>query len=309
MPAAAALTALAVGVIAGGPQAVQAAYPRSAASAAARPPGAEGILRTLDLVSFGDPLPGAPIVSPFGLRQLPWEERARLHAGVDIVAPEGAEVQAIGYGVVTRTGADSGYGRYVEVQHLGGLTSFYAHLSAVEPRVTPGRTVGPGEVLGRVGNTGSSTGAHLHFEMRNARGRPLDPAFFIGKHFARAEDWPLRAAAKISPEVRIAFVSNIPESKLALMIARQEAAADEAETRALAEMDAAELVEAKLAVDDAANAPAPPEPAEDGAKPAEATGTDMLRLEVPAPVVEAPPPPPPEPPPHRPTVSRLARPD
>lgn len=183
--------------------------------------------RAVDLASFGDPLPGHGVASPFGLRQLPWESHARLHAGLDIVAPMGEAVRAVGYGVVQRTGTDSGYGRYVELLHLGGVKSFYAHLSGVDAAIRPGSTVGPGQVLGVVGSTGTSTGAHLHFEMRNAAGRPMDPAFFIGKTFARIEDWPLKAAAMISSKVRIAVVSNIPANKLELMLAREEAAADE----------------------------------------------------------------------------------
>jgi hypothetical protein len=237
---AAGLAALFVGLAAGRPQ------PASATPElrpGAKPP-ASIIVRSLDLASFGAPLPGHAPISPFGLRQLPWETRPRLHAGVDIVAPEGTLVQAVAFGEVIRTGTNSGYGNFVEVEHLGGLRSFYAHLSAIAPGIHPGVTVGPGAALGRVGNTGSSTGAHLHFEMRNRRGRPLDPTFFISRKFARLEDWPMRAAAIISSEVHIAVVSNIPESKLLLMIARQEAAADEASMQALAELDQQEAAEA-----------------------------------------------------------------
>jgi hypothetical protein len=257
------------------------------------------VVRSLDLASWGAPLPGHAPISPFGLRQLPWETRPRLHAGVDIVAPEGTVVQAVAFGEVTRAGSDSGYGNFVEVEHLGGLRSFYAHLSAIAAGIRPGATVVPGAALGRVGNTGSSTGAHLHFEMRNRRGRPLDPTFFIGRRFARLEDWPLKAAAMISPRVHIAMVSNIPESKLLLMIARQEAAADEAAMAALVDLDRQEAAEGQapdpaLAALTAFDSPDETEPA---------------KLELPPPPeavtpVEAAPEPPPEPPP----IRRPARP-
>ena len=79
---------------------------------------------------FDAPLPGRVINSPFGLRQLPWEENGRLHEGVDIAAPSGAAVKAAADGVVIRTGISSSYGRFVEIVHKGGLTSLYAHLSA-----------------------------------------------------------------------------------------------------------------------------------------------------------------------------------
>lgn len=95
------------------------------------------------------------VTSPFGQR---W---GRLHDGIDIGAAHGAAVRAVDGGRVTRAGWNGGYGNYVEIDHGGGLVSFYAHLSAVSTR--SGARVGKGELLGRVGNTGASRGAHLHF--------------------------------------------------------------------------------------------------------------------------------------------------
>jgi hypothetical protein len=176
-------------------------------------------------IGFSDPVPGYPVVSPFGLRQLPWEEAGRLHKGVDIAAPMGAPVLAAADGTVTRTGVDAGYGRFVEVAHAGGITSLYGHLSAFRTR--PGAAVKRGQAIGLIGSTGSSTGAHLHFEIHDPEGRALNPEMFLGRSFMRLADLPLRAAARLPRRaVRIAFVYFIPRAKAALMQAREEARAE-----------------------------------------------------------------------------------
>lgn len=166
---------------------------------------------TIQLVSFADPVPGHEVNSPFGLRKLPWEKAGRLHAGVDIAASDGTAVVATSDGVVMKTGVSSSYGRYVEVAHGSGLTSFYAHLSRTLPDVTPGTPVGEGERIAVIGNTGHSTGPHLHFEIRKD-GRPLNPSVFIDRSF-RPDALPYAEASKISPVVRIAQVSKWAASK------------------------------------------------------------------------------------------------
>ena len=80
------------------------------------------------LISFEEPVPGHAVVSPFGLRQLPWEGSGRLHEGVDISADIGVPVRVAADGVVIAAGEKGGYGRYVAVRHAEGLTTFYAHL-------------------------------------------------------------------------------------------------------------------------------------------------------------------------------------
>src|SRR5690606_9581945 len=102
--------------------------------------------------------------------------------GVDIAAPTGTPVLATTEGVVTAAGYDrGGYGRYVEVRHPNGLRSFYAHMSALEVQV--GQAVAGGPAIGKVGSTGSSTGPHLHFEIRRGGAR-LNPANYLGREFA-----------------------------------------------------------------------------------------------------------------------------
>jgi hypothetical protein len=173
------------------------------------------------LIAFTDPVPGYAIVSPFGLRKLPWEEGGRLHEGVDIAADIGVPVLAAADGVVIAAGSSDSYGRYVEVQHAEGLKSFYAHLGAIDAGVVPGLQVKLGQPLARIGSSGSSTGPHLHFEIRDAKDRPLNPQYFLDRQFAEADDLPLLTAARVPRGVRIAFVSRIPNSKKALMEARE----------------------------------------------------------------------------------------
>jgi hypothetical protein len=186
------------------------------------------------LISFRDPIPGYPVVSPFGLRQLPWEGGGRLHCGVDIAAPTGLPVQAAADGVVTRVAVDPGYGRFVELKHAAGLSTRYAHLSRFEPGIAPGVAVKAGQPVGMIGSTGSSTGAHLHFEVRDDADRPLNPELFLGRSFAQAADLPLRDAQRFSRVVRIAYVSNIPWMKREAMDEMMEARAEPTAAQAAA---------------------------------------------------------------------------
>lgn len=164
----------------------------------------------------GQPVPGQQIDSPFGLRRLPWERHGRLHEGVDIAAPAGEKVLAVADGIVTKSGESPSYGRYVEVEHGAGMVSFYAHMGRIDRLAKAGAFVARGATVGQIGSSGTSTGPHLHFEIRQD-GKPLNPVAFLGREFQTAEDLPLRAASYVSPHVRIAQVSDIPESKRALM--------------------------------------------------------------------------------------------
>ena len=172
------------------------------------------------LIAFQAPLPGRTIGSPFGRRQLPWEENGRVHAGVDIAADSGQAILASADGVVARVGQDDGYGRFVEIRHAEGLTTLYAHMGRFVPGIAPGVAVKAGSAIGLVGSSGSSTGPHLHFEVRDVQDRPMNPEMFLGHSFAEASDLPLQAALRMPRGTRVAFVSAIPASKQALMQAR-----------------------------------------------------------------------------------------
>jgi murein DD-endopeptidase MepM/ murein hydrolase activator NlpD len=158
---------------------------------------------------FDAPLPGREVNSPFGLRQMPWEENGRLHEGVDIAAPVGSPVAAVTDGVVMRSGVSGSYGRYVELGHRDGFRTLYAHLGR-HAGLKRGDYVRRGTTVAYVGSSGRSTGAHLHFELR-LKGKPLNPALFMGESFASRDEMPLKAAARVGRKVRMAQVSKWPE--------------------------------------------------------------------------------------------------
>jgi murein DD-endopeptidase MepM/ murein hydrolase activator NlpD len=111
-----------------------------------------------------------PITSPYGVR---W---GRLHAGIDIGAAIGTPIHAAATGRVIFAGYSGDYGNLIVIDHGDGLTTAYAHQSRLVAAV--GREVAQGEVIGYVGSTGSSTGAHLHFEVR-VHGSAVDPMSYF----------------------------------------------------------------------------------------------------------------------------------
>lgn len=96
------------------------------------------------------------------------------HPGVDIRAPHGAPITAARAGRVVFAGRYFAYGLIVDVEHTDGTVARYAHLSRIAPGVAAGAAVSPNGVIGAVGRTGRTTGAHLHFELR-VDGRPINP--------------------------------------------------------------------------------------------------------------------------------------
>jgi murein DD-endopeptidase MepM/ murein hydrolase activator NlpD len=105
--------------------------------------------------------------------------RVLMHEGVDLAVPRGTPVYAASEGVVTGARPNGGYGNWVRVDHADGVATAYGHLSRFAPRIKPGVRVARGELLGFSGNTGRSTGPHLHFEVI-ADGQPVDPLAHAG---------------------------------------------------------------------------------------------------------------------------------
>lgn len=116
------------------------------------------------------------ITSGFGYRSDPIHGGAAMHAGLDFRGPVGSPIHAAAQGRVTFVGTKQGYGKVVEVSHDNGMMTRYAHMSAWKAKV--GQTVDAGEVIGLIGNTGRSTGPHLHFEV-HVHGRAVNPRPFL----------------------------------------------------------------------------------------------------------------------------------
>ena len=121
--------------------------------------------------NFSPPV-NASISSGYGYRTHPIFGNRRLHTGLDYNAANRSAIGAAAEGTVILAGSYSGYGNTVIVQHSGGYTTLYAHMSSFN--VSTGATVSPGDVVGFVGSTGLSTGPHLHFEIR-LNGFSIDP--------------------------------------------------------------------------------------------------------------------------------------
>ena len=116
------------------------------------------------------------LTSSFGYRSDPFTKKRTFHGGIDIVAPRGKEGRATGDGIVIKTGRAHGLGSAVYVSHGYGITTRYGHLLKVI--VKEGDRVKRGDPVGTVGNTGRSTGYHLHYEVR-VDGRPVNPLGYI----------------------------------------------------------------------------------------------------------------------------------
>ena len=141
------------------------------------------------------------ITSSFGMRFHPVLGYSRLHAGVDFGAAYGSPIYAVSDGRVSFAGWHGGHGNYVRLEHGGGLSTGYGHMSRIA--TSPGQAVRQGQVIGYVGSTGLSTGPHLHYETYMA-GRPVDP---LGVRFAsRAQ---LEGGELASFKARLAALQSV----------------------------------------------------------------------------------------------------
>lgn len=133
--------------------------------------GGAGPRARWSMAALSWPLRG-PITSRFGFRRHPIFRLRQFHTGVDISAAMGSPVRAAFGGMVLYAGWFGGYGKLIVIDHGDGYSTLYGHLSAIG--VAVGDQIARGQVVGRVGSTGYSTGPHLHFEIRQ-RGKPINP--------------------------------------------------------------------------------------------------------------------------------------
>ncbi|MGJ3265012.1 MAG: M23 family metallopeptidase [Salinarimonas sp.] len=151
--------------------------------------------RTTVTIPFERPVDGdVAVTSNFGVRSDPFTRRPAFHAGIDFRARTGEPVYATAAGRVAAAGRAGGYGKLVEIDHGNGLTTRFAHLSAII--VAEGAEVAAGDQIGRAGSTGRSTGPHLHYETR-LEGRAVDPWRFL-----RAAEVLAELKGGLSPDER-----------------------------------------------------------------------------------------------------------
>ncbi len=150
-------------------------------------PRINAILQDLDtlnlyrIAAFKVPL-GVPLqsrfrlTSDFGGRNDPINGSARMHEGQDLAGDYGTSIFATADGTVTYAGWEGGYGRLIKIRHIFGIETRYGHLSQIDVKV--GQKISRGEKIGDMGNSGRSTGSHLHYEVRLS-GKPVNPMTFI----------------------------------------------------------------------------------------------------------------------------------
>ena len=123
------------------------------------------------------PVKTAAFTSGYGVRSDPFRGAAAMHAGIDLAGPVGTPIYATADGVVSDAGWNSGgYGNLIKIDHGRGIETRYAHLSSINIR--EGQSVKRGQMIGRMGSTGRSTGSHLHYEVR-IDGRAVNPVPFM----------------------------------------------------------------------------------------------------------------------------------
>lgn len=179
MPKGRHVTGSAVGgpFVAAPPKATDGLFERDLVAAQTAVATLDGLRHALPMTPLRKPLAGElQMTSTFGYRTDPFYGRPALHSGVDLREEYGTPVKATAAGIVSVAGPQGGYGNLVEIDHGGGLSTRYGHLSAIN--VAPGQQIAPGAVVGRVGSTGRSTGPHLHYEVR-IDGEAVDPSRFL----------------------------------------------------------------------------------------------------------------------------------
>ncbi len=162
-----------------------------------------------------EPLSGFVITSGFGVRVDPFGRGAAMHPGLDLSAPEGTPVYATADGIVARAGWTGGYGNMVEIDHGRGIHTRYGHLSAI--LTAANNRIHRGDLIGRVGSTGRSTGNHLHYEVR-LDDRAINPMPFIqGAGYVMAMRGQTVPAMVAAPSAtRVALLDAAPAAPVRL---------------------------------------------------------------------------------------------
>ena len=157
------------------------------------------------------PINGARLSSKYGSRRHPVLGYTKMHRGVDFAAPRGTPVFAAGDGIVEKAGWNGSYGRYIRIRHTGTYKTAYAHLSGINKKVKTGKRVSQGKIIGYVGSSGRSTGAHLHYEvlLNNQQINPMRVKLPSGKNIPKKDLNRYRSYVKNIMQKKIAFKNKI----------------------------------------------------------------------------------------------------
>ena len=162
------------------------------------------------------PLNGARISSGYGNRKHPILGYTKMHRGVDFAAPKGTPVFAAGNGIIEKSGWNGSYGKYIRIRHNSSYKTAYAHLSKIIKQ--PSSRVQQGQIIGYVGNTGRSTGPHLHYEIifSGKKVNPMKIKLPSGKNIPKSELEIFKShVIKIKKNIYIASQKNSHSNPLA----------------------------------------------------------------------------------------------
>ncbi|WP_298329244.1 M23 family metallopeptidase [uncultured Dokdonia sp.] len=151
----------------------------------------EALLKTIPAIQPVQNKDLSRVASGYGMRVHPILKYRKMHNGMDFTAPPGTPIYATGDGKVTKVGLGSGYGKMVIIEHGFGYKTYYAHMSKY--KATVGQNVKRGEIIGYVGNTGLSSGPHLHYEVWK-NGTVVNPVNFYHNDLT-PEEYDLMLAA------------------------------------------------------------------------------------------------------------------
>lgn len=159
------------------------------------------------------PVNNAMMCSGFGGRRHPILGYTKMHTGVDWAAPYGTPIFASGNGTIEKVGWEGSYGKYIRIKHPNGYETAYGHMTAFAKGMEPGKRVRQGQVIGFVGSTGLSTGAHVHYEIL-VNGRFVDP-MRIKLPRGRSLDGPILAGFEQERDRLEAMMTNRNGSRVA----------------------------------------------------------------------------------------------
>ncbi len=173
--------------------------------------------RALKRTFLKTPIVGCPMTSPYNLKRLhPILKRVRPHYGIDWACPTGTPIMSFADGVVTFAGWKGGNGNLLVIEHAHGYTSLYAHLHNFARGIKKGTRVRQGQVVATLGNTGISTGPHLHFSVKK-NGKYIDPAAIDTRYAITLTGTRLNTFNASRDALRLAMTESTTGTKSALL--------------------------------------------------------------------------------------------